>query len=319
MPADASLLGGRWRAADVLEVIGGTPLVRLGRPDGGGAEVWAKMESLNPAGSVKDRIARAMIAAAERDGKLKPGGVIVEPTSGNTGIGLAMVAAAKGYRLILAMPDTMSMERRNLLRTFGAELVLTPGAKGMRGAVEEAEAIVAKEPRAFMPQQFDNPANPEVHRQTTAREILDQTEGRIDAFVAGVGTGGTITGVGEVLKSELKDVQVVAVEPASSPILSGGEPGPHRIQGIGANFVPKVLNRDVLDKVVTVSDDEAWAMMSRISRELGLLVGISSGAAVHAAFRVAAEMAENQRVVTVMPDTGERYLSMAAGFRAEDD
>lgn len=317
-PSDARLLGGRWRAEDVLQVVGGTPLVRIGRPEGGGAEVWAKMESLNPAGSVKDRIARAMIAAAERDGKLKPGGVIVEPTSGNTGIGLAMVAAARGYRLILTMPDTMSMERRNLLRTFGAELVLTPGAQGMRGAVEEAEAIVARTPGAFMPQQFENPANPEVHRQTTAREILDQTGGHIDAFVAGVGTGGTVTGVGEVLKAELGKVKVYAVEPAASPILSGGQPGPHRIQGIGANFIPKVLNRDILDGVLTVSDDDAWAMMARLSRELGLLVGTSSGAAVHAAFQVAAEMDENQRVVTVMPDTGERYLSMSSAARADD-
>lgn len=317
-PSDARLLGGRWRAEDVLQVVGGTPLVRIGRPEGGGAEVWAKMESLNPAGSVKDRIARAMIAAAERDGKLKPGGVIVEPTSGNTGIGLAMVAAARGYRLILTMPDTMSMERRNLLRTFGAELVLTPGAQGMRGAVEEAEAIVARTSGAFMPQQFENPANPEVHRQTTAREILDQTGGHIDAFVAGVGTGGTVTGVGEVLKAELGKVKVYAVEPAASPILSGGQPGPHRIQGIGANFIPKVLNRDILDGVLTVSDDDAWAMMARLSRELGLLVGTSSGAAVHAAFQVAAEMDENQRVVTVMPDTGERYLSMSSAARADD-
>lgn len=318
-PADPGLFSGRWRAGSVLEVVGGTPLVRLGRPEGGGAEVWAKMEGLNPAGSVKDRIARAMIAAAERDGKLKPGGVIVEPTSGNTGIGLAMVAAAKGYRLILTMPDTMSIERRNLLRTFGAELVLTPGAKGMRGAVEEAEAIVARTPGAFMPQQFENPANPEIHRQTTAREILDQTGGHIDAFVAGVGTGGTITGVGEVLRSQFGDrVKIYAVEPAASPLLSGGQPGPHRIQGIGANFIPKVLNRDILDGVITVTDDEAWSMMARLSREFGLLVGTSSGAAVHAAFKVAAQMEEHQRVVTVMPDTGERYLSMSAAMRGND-
>src|SRR5690554_973176 len=317
-PADVALLGGRWRADNVLQVIGGTPLVRIGRPEGGGAEVWAKMEGLNPAGSVKDRIAKAMIDAAERNGKLKPGGVIVEPTSGNTGIGLAMVAAARGYRLILTMPDTMSMERRNLLRTFGAELVLTPGAKGMRGAVEEAEAIVARTPGAFMPQQFENPANPEIHRRTTAREILDQTGGRIDAFVAGVGTDGTITGVGEVLKQELGNVKVYAVEPAASPILSGGQPGPHRIQGIGANFIPKMLNRDILDGVITVADDDAWATMARLSKELGLLVGTSSGAAVWAAFQVAAKMDESQRVVTVMPDTGERYLSMTVGARANE-
>ncbi|MFO7265999.1 MAG: cysteine synthase A [Bacillota bacterium] len=318
-PKEWRLFSGRWRAHDVLEVVGGTPLVRLGRPQGGGAEVWAKMEGLNPAGSVKDRIARAMIAAAEREGKLKPGGVIVEPTSGNTGIGLAMVAAAKGYRLILTMPDTMSVERRNLLKTFGAELVLTPGAKGMRGAVEEAEAIVARTPGAFMPQQFENPANPEIHRQTTAREILDQTGGHIDAFVAGVGTGGTITGVGEVLKKEFGDrVKIYAVEPAASPLLSGGQAGPHRIQGIGPNFIPKVLNRDILDGVIPVTDDEAFAMMAKLSREYGLLVGISSGAAVHAAFKVAAQMQEHQRVVTVMPDTGERYLSLTAAVRGGD-
>src|SRR5690606_8070537 len=218
----------------------------------------------------------------------------------------------------LTMPDTMSMERRNLLRTFGAELVLTPGAKGMRGAVEEAEAIVARTPGAFMPQQFENPANPEIHRRTTAREILDQTGGRIDAFVAGVGTGGTITGVGEVLKQELGNVKVYAVEPAASPILSGGQPGPHRIQGIGANFIPKVLNRDILDGVITVADDDAWATMARLSKELGLLVGTSSGAAAWAAFQVAAKMDESQRVVTVMPDTGERDSSMTVGARASE-
>lgn len=312
-----TLFAGRLRANDVTHVVGGTPLVRVGCPADGGAEVWAKMESLNPAGSVKDRIARAMIAAAERDGSLQPGGVIVEPTSGNTGIGLAMIAAAKGYRLILAMPDTMSAERRNLLQMFGAEIVLTPGSEGMRGAVERAQEILADNPGAFMPQQFENPANPEVHRRTTAQEILQQTEGRIDAFVAGIGTGGTITGVGEVLKEQLKDVRVVALEPALSPILSGGNPGPHRIQGIGANFVPKVLNVGMLDEVITVDEADAYLQMARLSKERGLLVGISSGAAVHAALRVAASLPETARVVTVMPDTGERYLSVLPGLRAE--
>ncbi|OUM92512.1 MAG: cysteine synthase A, partial [Firmicutes bacterium ZCTH02-B6] len=236
-----SLPEGRWRAADVLQIVGGTPLVRLNRivpPEA--AEVWAKLESLNPAGSVKDRIARAMIAAAEREGKLQPGGVIVEPTSGNTGIGLAMVAAARGYRLILTMPDTMSMERRNLLRTYGAELVLTLGAEGMRGAVAKAHELLAELPGAFMPQQFENPANPDIHRRTTAVEILSQTQGKVDAFVAGVGTGGTITVVGEVLMQRKPSVNAVAVEPSSSPELSGGQPRPKNIQGIGVGFVPEV-------------------------------------------------------------------------------
>jgi len=307
----AALPEGRWRAPDVLHIVGGTPLVRLNRvvpPEA--AEVWAKLESLNPAGSVKDRIAKAMIAAAEREGKLRPGGVIVEPTSGNTGIGLAMVAAARGYRLILTMPDTMSVERRNLLRTYGAELVLTPGAEGMRGAVAKAHELLAELPGAFMPQQFENPANPEIHRRTTAVEILSQTQGKVDAFVAGVGTGGTITGVGEVLKREIPGVRIVAVEPAASPLLSGGQPGPHRIQGIGANFIPKVLNRAILDEVIPVTDNDAYAMMARLAREEGLLVGSSAGAAVHAAIQVALRLGPGKRVVTVLPDTGERYLSM---------
>lgn len=311
------LFAGRLRAEDVVHVVGGTPLVRIGRPEGGGAEVWAKMEALNPAGSVKDRIAKAMIEAAERHGALKPGGVIVEPTSGNTGIGLAMMAAARGYRIILAMPETMSQERRNLLHMYGAEIVLTPGLEGMRGAVEKAREIVEQTPGAFMPQQFENEANPEVHRRTTAEEIWVQTEGKVDAFVGGIGTGGTITGVGEVLKERLSDVKVVALEPALSPILSGGKPGPHRIQGIGANFVPKVLNVDILDEVVLVEEGDAYRQMVRLSREKGLLVGISSGAAVHAALQVAAGLPETGRVVTVMPDTGERYLSVLPALREE--
>lgn len=311
------LFAGRLRADDVLEVVGGTPLVRIGRPEGGGAEVWAKMEALNPGGSVKDRIAKAMIAAAEEDGSLQPGGVIIEPTSGNTGIGLAMIAAARGYRLVLTMPDTMSMERRNLLSMYGAEIVLTPGADGMRGAVERAQALVADTVGAFMPQQFENAANPEVHRRTTALEIWEQTEGRIDAFVAGIGTGGTITGVGEVLKARLPGVKIVALEPARSPILSGGSPGPHRIQGIGANFIPGVLNVDILDEVIPVEEGDAVRCMTRLGREKGLLVGISSGAAVHVALQVAATLPETARVVTVTPDTGERYLSVGPGLRDE--
>ncbi|MBO8141845.1 MAG: cysteine synthase A [Firmicutes bacterium] len=315
---EPSLFAGRWRADGALDVVGGTPLVRLRRvvPEQAG-EVWAKLESVNPAGSVKDRIARAMVAAAEADGRLSPGGTIVEPTSGNTGIGLAMVAAARGYRLVLTMPDTMSAERRQLLSTYGAELVLTPGAEGMQGAVERARAIAEEIPGAFMPQQFENPANPEIHRLTTAREILDQTRGRIDAFVAGVGTGGTITGVGEVLKANVPGVRVIAVEPAGSPLLSGGRPGPHRIQGIGANFIPKVLNRAILDEVITVTDRDAYRMMGRLAREEGLLVGISAGAAVHAALKVAVRLGPESRVVTVLPDTGERYLSMAPYFRLD--
>lgn len=317
---ETSIPTGRWRAGDVLEVVGGTPLIRLNRVvPAEAAEVWAKMESLNPAGSVKDRIARAMVAAAEADGRLRPGGTIVEPTSGNTGIGLAMVAAARGYRLVLTMPETMSLERRNLLRTFGAELVLTPGAEGMRGAVSKAHELLEELPGAFMPQQFENPANPEIHRRTTAVEVLSQTGGRVDAFVAGVGTGGTITGVGEVLKREVPGVRVVAVEPAASPLLSGGSPGPHRIQGIGANFIPKVLNRAILDDVVPVAEQDAFAMMGRLAREEGLLVGISAGAAVHAAVQVALQLGPGRRVVTVLPDTGERYLSMALFPRAGEE
>jgi cysteine synthase A len=298
-------------ADSVLDLIGNTPLVRLNRvrPAGAG-EVLAKLESLNPGGSVKDRIALAMIAAAEREGRLKPGATIVEPTSGNTGIGLAMVAAARGYRLILTMPEDMSLERRQLLARFGAELVLTPAIEGMTGAVFAARELVTQHPDYFMPQQFENPANPEVHRQTTAREILAATGGRLDAFVAGVGTGGTITGVGEVLKAELGNVLVVGVEPARSPVLQGGRFRPHAIQGIGASFVPGVLNRTVLDRVIGVRDEDAMALALRLTREEGLLVGISAGANVWAALQVAAELGPEATVVTILPDTGERYLSV---------
>jgi cysteine synthase A len=297
-------------ADTVLGLIGHTPVVRLQRmPAPGSATVWAKLERANPGGSVKDRIGLSMIEAAERDGLLKPGGVIVEPTSGNTGIGLAMVAAVEGYRLILTMPDTLSVERRTLLAAYGAELVLTPGAEGMKGAIAKAEELVRDNPGSFMPQQFKNPANPEVHRRTTAVEILQQVEGPIHAFVAGVGTGGTLTGVGEVLKARYPAVQIVAVEPADSPVLSGGQPGPHKIQGIGAGFVPDVLNMDVVDEVITVANEEALETARQLAREEGLLVGISSGAAAFAALRVAERLGDGKTVVAILPDIGERYLS----------
>lgn len=296
------------RAETVVDLIGNTPVVRLQRlPGPGSATVWVKLEKDNPGGSVKDRIGKSMIEAAEAAGLLKPGSVIIEPTSGNTGIALAMVAAVKGYRLILVMPDTMSAERRAILKAFGAELILTPGAEGMKGAVAKAEELV-REHGYFMPQQFKNPANPEVHRQTTAREILEQV-GHVDAFVGGVGTGGTITGVGEVLKQISPAVWIVAVEPADSPVLSGGQPGRHRIQGIGAGFVPDVLNRAVVDEIITVTNEDAAETARRLAREEGLLVGISSGAAAWAALQVARRLGEGKVVVTVLPDTGERYLS----------
>ena len=295
----------------VLELVGRTPMVQLNRVTRpGGATVLAKLEARNPAGSVKDRIGVAMIEDAERRGVLKPGGTIVEPTSGNTGIGLAMVAAVKGYRLILTMPDDMSVERQRLLARFGAEIHLTPAIEGMTGAVFAATELVREHPEYFMPQQFQNAANPDIHRRTTALEILEQTGGRIDAFVAGVGTGGTITGVGEVLKSKLPAVQVVAVEPARSPVLSGGKFRPHAIHGIGASFVPGVLNRDVIDRIIQVRDEDATVWSRRLCREEGLLVGVSAGAAAFAACTVAGELAAGQVVVTVLPDTGERYLSM---------
>jgi len=298
-------------ADSALDLVGNTPLVRLARiaPEGG-AEIIGKMESLNPAGSVKDRIAKSMVEDAERRGVLKPGATIVEPTSGNTGIGLAMVAAVKGYKLILTMPDDMSVERRKLLQRYGAQLVLTPAIEGMTGAVFAAEELVQKNPGYFMPQQFNNPANPEVHRRTTAEEILRDTGGRLDAFVAGVGTGGTITGVGEVLKAKLPSVHVVAVEPARSPVLAGGKPGLTAIQGIGASFVPSVLNRDVYDELIAVRDEDAIATTKRLTQVEGLLVGISAGANVFASLLVAKRLGAGKRVVTVLPDTGERYLSV---------
>lgn len=296
---------------NVLPRIGGTPLVRLRRVvPGGCAEVLAKCECQNPGGSVKDRIALSMVEAAEEEGRLAPGGTLVEPTSGNTGIGLALVAAAKGYRLILAMPESMSPERRRLLEILGAVLEITPTATHMTGAVERAEAIRKANPGSVMLQQFKNPANPEAHRRTTGPEILADTDGRLDAFVCGIGTGGTITGVGEVLKAKRKTVRVVGVEPEACAVLSGRPPGLHNIQGIGAGFVPEVLNRAILDEVQTVTDAESFAMARRIGKEEGLLVGPSSGANVAAAIRVAEALGRGKRVVTVLPDTGERYLSL---------
>jgi cysteine synthase A len=286
-------------------------MVRLERiTPAGHAEIVAKLESLNPAGSVKDRIALAMIEDAEQRGLLKPGATIVEPTSGNTGIGLAMVAAVKGYKLVLTMPDDMSTERRKLLQRYGAQLVLTPAIEGMTGAVFAAEELVAKNKDYFMPQQFNNPANPEVHRRTTVQEILRDTEGKLDAFVAGVGTGGTITGVGEVLKQTLPGVTIVAVEPTRSPVLAGGKPGLHAIQGIGASFVPSVLNREVYDELIAVRDEDAIETAKQLTRIEGLLTGISAGANVFASLQVAKRLGEGKRVVTVLPDTGERYLSV---------
>ncbi len=272
------------------------------------AEVWGKMESLNPGGSVKDRICLAMIEAAERTGQLKSGGTIVEPTSGNTGIGLALVAAVKGYRLILTMPDTMSEERRSLLAAYGAKLILTPDTKGMGGAIRKAEQLVLEHPDYFMPQQFNNPVNPEIHRRTTAVELLDKFR-QIDAFVSGVGTGGTITGVGEVLRERMKGIRIYAIEPAASPVLSGGEPGYHNIQGIGAGFIPGVLNTRIYDEVITVSDEDASLFARRLALEEGIFVGVSSGAACYAALKVAKNLGKGHVVVTILPDTGERYLS----------
>lgn len=300
----------------VLSLIGQTPVVVLNRlPGPQDAQLLAKLESFNPGGSVKDRIALAMIESAEKQGLLRPGGTIIEPTSGNTGIGLAMVAAVKGYRLILVMPESMSLERRRLLQAYGAELVLTPAGEGMSGAVRKAEELAQELPGAFIPQQFNNPANPAIHRETTAREILAQTQGKLDALVAGIGTGGTITGVGTVLKASLPEVQLIGVEPDRSPLLTSGQAGPHRIQGIGANFIPAVLRRELLDRVIPVTDEDAFATARRLAREEGLLVGISAGAATFAALQVARELGPGKRVLVILPDTGERYLSVDGLFQ----
>ena len=303
---------------DFMQLIGGTPLIRLNSlATSDMAEVVVKMESLNPARTVKDRIALSMIEVAERDGHLKPGMTIVEPTSGNTGIGLAMVATARGYRLILTMPDSMSRERRDLLESYGAELILTPGDLDMPGAVAEAERLVNKSPdTTFMPQQFNNPANPEIHRQTTAREILEAVDGHLDAFVAGIGTGGTITGVGEVLKAELEQILIVAVEPTKSPVLSGGEAGLHGIQGIGAGFVPSVLNRDIFDALICVRDEDAIKTARKLGREEGILAGISAGANVFAALQIARDLGPRKRVATIICDSGERYFSVPEFLQA---
>lgn len=296
-------------ARTALELIGNTPVVKLNRLGGPeDADLWGKLESYNPGGSVKDRICLHMIEMAEREGRLKPGGTIIEPTSGNTGIGLALVAAIKGLRLVLTMPNTMSSERRSLLMAYGASLELTPDSKGMHDAVRRAEELLAEHPDYFMPQQFENPANPDAHRQTTAQELLRQFP-RIDAFVAGVGTGGTITGVSAVLREAMPGIRIVAVEPAASPILSHGEPGYHSIQGIGAGFVPEILDERAFDDVITVTDEEAAVCTRRLAREEGLLVGISSGASCHAALQVARQLGPGKTVVTVLCDTGERYLT----------
>jgi len=294
----------------IIESIGNTPLVKINKLAPRGVNLYAKVESRNPLSSVKDRIGYAMIADAESKGLLHPDSVIVEPTSGNTGIALAFVAAVKGYRLILTMPDTMSIERRKLLAMLGAEIVLTDGALGMRGAVEKAEEIVAKTNNAFMPQQFNNPANPEIHRKTTAVEIWNDTNGDVDVFVAGVGTGGTITGVGEVLKAKKPSVKIVAVEPAKSPVLSGGKPGPHKIQGIGAGFIPAVLNQSIIDEIVTVDETDAGTIAKKLAKDEGILAGISAGAAMWAALTIASRPdSKGKTIVVLLPDSGERYVS----------
>ncbi|MHA0857635.1 cysteine synthase A [Paenibacillus sp. CMAA1364] len=298
---------------NVTELIGGTPLVRLNRlVSEDSAEIYLKLEYQNPGSSVKDRIAISIVEEAERDGSLKPGGTIVEATSGNTGIGLAMVAAAKGYKSVIVMPETMSLERRNLLRAYGAELILTPGSEGMNGAVSKAEDIVKENPSYFMAEQFKNLANVKIHRETTGPEIVEAIEsigGTLDAFVAGIGTGGTITGAGEVLKQQYPDIKIYAVEPAASPILAGGKPGPHKIQGLGANFIPEILNQDIYDEIIHIENEEAFEYARRVATEEGILSGISSGAAVAAALKVAKQLGKGKRIVVIIPSNGERYLS----------
>ena len=295
-------------ATDISQLIGQTPIVKLNRlVPTEGADVFVKLEGFNPGGSVKDRIALSMIERAEQEGKLKPGMTIVEPTSGNTGIGLAMIAAAKGYGIYLVMPDTMSIERRKLMAAYGAEFILTPGSEGMKGAVAKAEELASQD-GYFMPQQFENSANPEAHKTHTSQEILEQIPD-LDAFVAGVGTGGTITGAGSALKQALKNIKIVAVEPKDSPVISGGSPGPHKIQGIGAGFIPEVLDKNVIDQVETVSNEDAMATARKLAREEGLLLGISSGAAVWAAIQVAERLGQGKKVLVIAPDTGERYLT----------
>lgn len=306
-------------ASNITELIGETPILKLksnGNEDH--ADIYVKLESMNPGSSVKDRIALSMVEAAEKEGILKEGDTIVEPTSGNTGIGLAMVAAAKGYNIVVIMPDSMSMERRNLLQAFGAELILTPGAEGMKGAIQKAEQL-KEEKGYFMPQQFSNEANPEVHERTTGNEIVKQMKDGLDAFVSGIGTGGTITGAGKVLKKHFKEIKVYAVEPEDSPVLSGGSPGPHKIQGLGAGFIPEVLNTKVYDEVIQISKDEAFAATREVAKSDGILGGISSGAAIAAAKKVAQKLGKGKKVLAILPDNGERYLSTPLFQFSNDD
>jgi cysteine synthase A len=298
------------KVENITELIGETPLIKLNRINNGEmADVYVKLESFNPGGSIKDRIALNMIERAEESGELQPGGTIVEPTSGNTGIGLSLVGRSKGYNVVLTMPASMSMERKKLLSAYGAELLLTPGIDGMPGAIEKAEELVAENTGYFMPQQFNNSTNPEVHKEVTAREILDAMEGEVDAFVSGVGTGGTLTGIAQALKEELDEVKIYAVEPEGSPVISGGKPGAHGIQGIGAGFIPEVLEIDILDDVIKIDEEEAKKVARSLAKEEGILAGISSGAAVAAALEVASKLDSDQKLVVIAPDTGERYLS----------